>query len=102
MTLMRLMLFTVALAGCTTGPAVTPMSTAPDVFVIARESPGGFPAMDKLKADTLEEARKHCEARQGALQVVDSQTSTGWHMTGNTPRFQVRFRCAPHAGPGPR
>ena len=91
---MRLTLFILlALAGCTTGPAITPMATAPDVFVIARESPGGFPAIDKLKADALEEARRHCEARQAVLEVIDAQTSSGWNMTGNTPRFQARFRC---------
>ena len=86
-----------ALAGCATGPAITPMATAPDVFVIARESPGGFPPIDKLKANTLDEARRFCAARQAALEVIDYQVSSGWNMTGNTPRFQARFRCV--AGP---
>jgi len=91
-----------ALAGCTTGPAITPMATAPDVFVIARESPGGFPAMDRLKANTLDEARRHCEARQAALEGIDSQVSSGWNLVGNTPRFQARFRCvARPAGASP-
>jgi len=84
-----------ALAGCTTGPAITAMATAPDVYMIARESPGGFPKMDKLKADTLDEARRFCDARQAELEVIDSQVSSGWNVTGNTPRFQMRFRCAP-------
>ena len=92
-----------ALAGCTTGPAITPMATAPDVYLIVRESPGGFPKMDKLKADTLDEARRYCDARQAALEVIDSQVSSGWNVTGNTPRFQARFRClARPAEAGPR
>ncbi|KQV97203.1 hypothetical protein [Rhizobacter sp. Root1221] len=100
--LMRLFLLTLLLAGCTTGPTIAPMATAPDVFVLTRESPGGFPMKDKLQAEALEEARKYCEARQAVRQVVDSQTSTGWNMTGNTPRFQVRFRCVPQAEPTPK
>lgn len=84
-----------ALAGCTAGPAIAPMATAPDVYVIEREAPGGFPKMDTLKANTLDEARRFCDARQAVLDVIDSQASSGWNVTGNTPRFQVRFRCGP-------
>ncbi len=102
MNMMRVTLLTVLLAGCSTGPAIAPMATAPDVFVLTRESPGGFPMKDKLQAEALEDARKYCEARQALLQVVDSQASTGWNLTGNTPRLQVRFRCVPPAEPTPR
>ena len=92
-----------ALAGCTTGQAITSMGTPADVYVITRESPVGFPKIDKLKADTLDEARRYCNARQAALEVVDSQASSGWNVAGNTPRFQVRFRClARPAETGPK
>ena len=57
---------------------------------------------DKLQADALEEAHQYCAARQSALQVVDSQTATGWNVTGNVPRYQVRFRCVPQAEPTPK
>jgi hypothetical protein len=83
------------LAGCTTGPAIAPMASAPDVFVIERESPSQYPPPTQLVEQTRAEASDHCAKQGGEVQVIDAQPSKGWNMTGNVPVYKMRFRCTP-------
>lgn len=91
----KTLLLCLTVAGCTTGPAIAPMPSAPGVYVIERESPTQYPPPDKLVEQTRAEAAAHCAAQGGDLDVIDSQGSKGWNMTGNVPVFKMRFRCAP-------
>ena len=91
-------------AGCTTGPAITPMPSAPGVFIISRESPTQYPPADRLAEQVLAEARAHCRAQGEHLdaEVIDAQASKGWNMTGNVPVYRMRFVCVQAANVSPR
>jgi len=93
----KTLLLCLTLAGCTTGPAIAPMPSAPGVYVIERESPTQYPPPDKLVAQVRAEASAHCRTQGGELEVVDAQASKGWNMTGNVPVYKMRFRCTPRA-----
>ena len=80
-------------AGCTTGPGIQPMSGAPGVYFLVRESPTQFPPADKLAEESRTEAAAYCDAQGGDLDVLEAQASKGWNMTGNVPIFKMRFRC---------
>lgn len=86
-----------AFAGCTTGPGIQPMSGAPGVYFLVRESPTQYPPADQLAEASRAEATAYCDAQGGDLDVLEAQASKGWNMTGNVPIFKMRFRCTPRA-----
>ena len=98
---LRVGLFSAVLAGCATGPVISPFPGNPDVWVLRREAPARYPTASELQASAFKEAGEHCAARQGEPEVIDVQESQGWGVTGNYPTLLVRFRCVP-AAPKPQ
>ena len=82
-------------AGCTTGPGITPVSSAPDVFVIVREGSVSIQQSEMLANEARAEAEAFCDQRGAALEVIDVQTAKNWNVTGNVPVYKMRFRCVP-------
>lgn len=83
------------IAGCTTGPGISPVPSAPDVFVIVREGSVSLQQAETIATEARAEATNFCGARNAAMEVIDTQTSKNWNVTGNVPVFKMRFRCVP-------
>jgi hypothetical protein len=88
-----LLLMSFLVAACTTGRGIVPLTPAQDLFIIERESPLPVPP-DELASQARAEAAAFCDARGTGMEVIDTQTSKGWNVTGNVPIFRMRFRCA--------
>ena len=82
-------------AGCTTGPGISPVPSTPDLYHLVRQGTSSLQQADVLATEARTEAANFCEMRNATLEVIDVQTSVTWNATGNVPVFKMRFRCVP-------
>jgi hypothetical protein len=69
------------------------VQTGPDSFTVSRRAPTGFPSLESLKADALNEAGQYCIGQNKRVQVTSTKQYEPPYVFGNYPRVAFEFRC---------
>jgi hypothetical protein len=89
--MLRIMLLSLALAGCAANTGVQPF--AGDVFYVSRQGATGASSQSDLRGAAMNEARAFCEQRQESFDLVELIEARPPYILGNFPKAEVRFRC---------
>ncbi|MFT5709320.1 MAG: hypothetical protein ACI8QT_000006 [Halioglobus sp.] len=86
--LIRLLLLTLILVGCTSSPGI--IAIGDDTYTIMISGKSGFVPVGGMKADAYEGAQKHCKSLSKSLKEVSFNENSGF---GKFPEVELKFKC---------